>query len=249
MLGCEAQSTPIASISTPTDAPQATSAPAVSIPDFRYGVVGNLASFLTNSDENINFEVIDASSNLDDFDIVVAYGIYEGWQQSPQSHRISMALNPNLTPLDNQRIRDLIPQMIDAQVLVSAIGIDGVQTLTASTPDSAGVARTILANEGYPDGLELILATDVDLALDNLVAQFSARSIALRLINIDEAVFGENQAHLAIFLWSQDSERETWISEVGAENIIDLWTIPISYISSSELPLSFTENGLPIPPQ
>lgn len=250
LLGCEAQSTPIASISTPTEEiPQVTSAPVVSIADFRYGIVGNLASFVINSDENIDFEVLDSANNLDDFDIVVAYGIYDSWQQSPQSHRASIAINPALAPLDNQMIRDLMSQIIDAQVLVDTVGIDGTQTLNTNIPEPAGVARTILANEGYPDGVQLVLATDVYFAMDSLVSQFLARSIALRLINLEDSVFSENQAHLALFLWTQDSGRDLWVSQVGAENIIDLWTIPISYTSSSELTLSFTENGLPIPPQ
>ncbi len=246
LIGCESQSTPIASISTPTDVPQTTSVP---IPELRYGVAGSLAQYLTNSSEYTNFEVLGSSSSIEDFDLVIAYGIYDGWQLSPQSHHVSLAINANLPPLDNFALLELIPRMIDAQALISEIQISGIQQTRAQSPENVGTVRTILANAGYPDGIQLVLATNTTFALDELIRQFAVRSIDLRLIEMTEAVFSDNQAHLALFFWTQDNEREALASQVGYEHIIDLFTVPISYITPSGISVDFSENGLPIPSQ
>lgn len=246
-MGCESQSTPIAALSTPTDIPQATALPITS--ELRYGVTGNLASYMDNLSDTINFEVLDSTSVIDEFDLVVAYGIYDGWQQSPLLHHVSLAINPNLAPLDNPTLRDLIPQMIDTQALIARLDIAGIQPAQTQSPENRGVVRTILANAGYPDGVQLILAVESNLALDELVSQFALQSVDLRPTDMSESVFSDNQAHLALFLWTQDTEREALASQVGDEHVIDLFTVPISYISPSSIAVDFSENGLPIPSQ
>lgn len=246
LVGCEAQSTPIAAISTPTDVPQATNIP---IPELRYGVAGNLAEYMDNSSDYPNFEVLDSTSPIDDFDLVVAYGTYDGWQQSPHSHHISLAVNPNFPPLDNPTLLDLVPQMIDTQALISAIDISGIQETRVQSPDNIGTVRTSLANAGYPDGVQLVLATDTTFALDEFINLFAIRSIDLRLIDMSDSGFDDNQAHLTLFLWVQDNERDVLASQVGDENIIDLFTIPISYITPDDIAVDFSENGIPIPSQ
>ncbi len=244
-MGCEAQSTPIAAISTPTDVPQTTST-SIPIPELRYGVAGNLAQTMDNLGDYPNFEALDSTSSIDDFDLVVAYGTYDGWQQSPHSHYISLAVNPNLPPLGNPTLLDLVSQMIDTQALISAIDIRGIQQTRVQSPENIGTVRTILANAGYPDGVQLVLASNTGFALDELIAQFAVRSIDLRLMDMSESGFDDNQAHLALFLWTRDNERDVLASQVGDENIIDLFTLPISYIARDDIAVDFSENGIPI---
>ena len=245
LAGCEAQATPIAVITTATATPEPTSIP---IPDLRYGIAGNIAPYIGDMG-TIPFEILSADSAITDFDLVVAYGIYDGWQQAPQSHRVSLAINPNLAPLNNQTIRDLIPRLINSQAIVESLNILGAQQTTELSSESASMIRTTLANSGYPDGFQLTMASENISAVDVLLSQFAFLSMDIRLIELSDTVFSDNQAHLLAFMWANDSERAQWVTQVGEDNIIDLWTLPISYLNNGNLTIEFAENGIPIPAQ
>lgn len=245
LAGCEAQATPIAAIITATATPEPTSIP---IPELRYGIAGNIASYIGDMG-TVPFEVLGADSAITDFDLVVAYGIYEGWQQAPQSHRVSLAINPNLAPLNNQTIRDLIPRLINSQAIVESLNIPGAQQTTELSTESAPIVRTTLANAGYPDGFQLTMASENIPAVEVLLSQFAMLSMDIRLIELSDTVLADNQAHFALFIWANDSERAQWLTQVREENIIDLWTMPISYLNNGGIIVEFTENGIPIPAQ
>lgn len=243
LAGCEAQATPIAVITTATATPEPTSIP---ITELRYGIAGNIAPYIGDMG-TIPFELLAADSAITDFDLVVAYGIYEGWQQAPQSHRVSLAINPNLAPLNNQTIRDLIPRLINSQAIVDNLNIPSAQQTTELSTESAPIIRTTLANAGYPDGFQLTMATENIPAVDVLLSQFAFLSMDIRLIELSEHILADNQAHLLAFMWANDSERAQWVAQVGEGNIIDLWTMPISYLNNGNVTVEFTENGIPIP--
>ena len=245
LAGCEAQATPIAAIVTETNTPEPTAIP---IPDLRYGIAGNIAPYIGDMG-TIPFEILSADSAISDFDLVVAYGIYDGWEQAPHSHRVSLAINPNLAPLDNASISDLIHDVIDSQAIVDSLNIPGSQQTTELATVSANSIRTTLANAGYPDGFQLTMATENIPAVDVLASQFAVLSMDMRLIELSETVLVDNQAHLILFIWSHEGERAGWVSQVGEGNIIDLWTMPISYLNNSAVTVEFTENGIPIPAQ
>ncbi|MEO1288523.1 MAG: hypothetical protein AAFV93_12205 [Chloroflexota bacterium] len=243
LVGCEAQATPIANIATPT----ATSAPSpIPVDVVLFGIASNIAPYV--GDLPIDFEIVDGNSALSDYDLVVSYGALDGWQQSPQAHRVSLAINPNLSPLNDLTIRDLIPSVLDSQAIVSNLNINGAQQTTARTTVlSSAEIRTTLANSGYPDGFQMIMAIEQVPAIDTLVVQFSALSLDMRLVPLRDGIIAENQAHLALFLWADDSERDAWVALVGEENIVDLWTMPISYITSGDVAIEFSETGIPFP--
>lgn len=245
LAGCEAQATPIAAIISLTATPEPTS---ISIPELRYGIAGNIAPFIGDMG-TIPFEILGADSAVTDFDLVVAYGIYDGWQQAPQAHRVSLAINPNLPPLDNQTIRDLIPGIINSQAIVDSLNIPGTQQTTELSTESATLIRTTLANTGYPDGFQLTMAIENIPAVDVLVSQFASLSMDIRLIELRDGVLLDNQAHLILFMSANDSERAEWLSQAGEDNIIDLWTLPISYLNNGGVSVEFTENDIPIPAQ
>ena len=245
LAGCEAQATPIAAIVTETNTPEPTAIP---IPDLRYGIAGNIAPYIGDMG-TISYEILGAESAISDFDLVVAYGIYDGWEQAPQSHRVSLAINRNLAPLDNASISELIPGLIDVQAIVDSLNIPGSQQRTELATVSANSIRTTLANAGYPDGFQLTMATENIPAVDVLAGQFASLSMDVRLIEVSETVLVDNQAHLILFIWADENERAGWVSQVREENIIDLWTIPISYLNNGEVRVEFTENGIPIPVQ
>jgi len=244
IAGCEAQATPIAALITPTDTPPPTTVP---LPELRYAVASNLVPYAGNLEQTVAFEVYDSNLPLSEYDVVVAYGVYDGWQQAPQSHRVSLVLNPNLPPFDDATIRGMIPQIIDIQAVLDTIAIPGVQQTAVLTVQSSTVLRTELANAGYPDGFPVTLATEVVPAVDILIGQLSQLALDVRLIEISDTVLSDNQAHMLLFMWSQESERATWSAQVGDENVIDLWTMPISYVTAEGIQVEFNENGLPIP--
>lgn len=243
LAACEAQATPIASMSTPTVPPQATLPPTQIL---RYGAAPNIVAYL-GDDVAAPYEILDNNLPITAYDLVVAYGIYDGWQQSPVSHRVSLAINPNLPPLTIAIFRDLMTSIVNPQVIVDTLNIPNAQQTTVqdavlSTLDS----RTLLANNGYPDGFQLIMATETVPALDLIVSQFADLSVDLRLIDMQETVISDNQAHLVLFLWAQETERSFWVNQVGEENILDLWTMPISYLAQNDRSIEFTENGIPL---
>lgn len=243
LVGCEAQATPIANIATPT----ATLAPTpVPVNVIRYGIAANIVPYL--GDVPVSYETVDGTTALTDYDLVVTYGALDGWERAPQAHRVSLIINPNLAPLDETVIRDLIPSVIDVQTIISNLNINGTQQTTIQTSElSATEIRTTLANSGYPDGVQLTLATEQVPAIDTLLSQFSALGLDLRLIPLRENSFSQNQAHLGLFLWTDDSERSDWVAQVGENSIIDLWTMPISYITSDGVTVDFTADGIPYP--
>lgn len=253
LVGCEAQATPIASISTETTEsaqPPASVTSATTVLELRYGILAHTLPYISEIDriEAIgSVEAVAVGNVLGDFDIVAGYGVYDAWQQSPISQRVSLVINPNLAPLTEDTIRMLIPQMIDSQSIVANLDIPGVQQATAQTLTASSSIRTTLANAGYPDGFALTLATESVPALDMIVSQFADNAIQVRLIPLDDEVLTNQQTHLVLLVWAQEEERSAWVAQVGENNVIDLWTMPISYLAAEGLTIEFAENGLPIP--
>jgi hypothetical protein len=184
------------------------------------------------------------SSRYVDYDIVAAYGLFEGWQVSPISQHLALVINPNLAPLDNETIRALIPQAIDSQALVSSLAINGMQGNGIAALPSARI-RTGFANAGYPDGIQLTLAASPLLGLGTVREQLNASNISVQVIEAD--TLAENRAHFLLALWTGEAEREAWISQVGESNVIELYSLPISYLVKDGIQIEFSENGWPLP--
>lgn len=246
LVGCEAQATPIAAISTVTPIISSTATPVSTI---RYGVLADSAPYLDLSDlqDILSIEILGSMEQVNEYDIVLGLGRQDGWQELDIQQHISLAINSNLAPLSNQTLYDLVPQVIDTQALMNNINISGTQQTRAQQSSDATSIRTILANNGYPDGLTLLLAAEAIPILDTIVNQYDVAGISLQLTDIDS--FEQNQAHLALFMWIDDAQRTTWVEQVGEENLVDLVTIPISYFSADTINIEFTETGFPIPVQ
>jgi hypothetical protein len=246
LAACEAQSTPIAALPTPTAIPELI----VTIPpQIRYGLYANVINFVQDIDilqEVALVESMTAESAISDYDVVVAYGIYEGWQQSPISHQVSLIINPNLAPLDDENIRNIVRQAIDSQAISEILNISGLMPRTTQAVSSTET-KIALANAGYPDGFVLTMAVEIVPSLEAIAAQFTQRNIDLHIIENDPDMLNNNRAHLLLALWTQESQRVAWVEQVGEANVLDLFTLPISYIASDALNITFTENGFPLP--
>jgi hypothetical protein len=246
LAACEAQSTPIAAVNTPT----AIAEPILTMPpQIRYGLYTNVIGFVPNIDilrEVALVESMTAESAISDYDVVVAYGIYEGWQQSPISQQVSLIINPNLAPLDDEDIRNIVRQAIDSQAISEILNISGLLPRTTQTVSSTET-KIALANVGYPDGFVLTMAVEAIPSLEVIAAQFTQRNIDLRIIENEANTLSNNRAHLMLALWTQESQNIAWVEQVGEANVLDLFTLPISYIASDTLNITFTENGFPLP--
>jgi hypothetical protein len=248
LAACEAQATPIGSIATPTSEPE--SAPvATTVPQLSYGLYTNVVGFVQDVDsisDLASVEIMGTESSFGDFDIVVAYGEYDGWQQSPVKHHISLIINSNLAPLNNEATSSIVRQAFDAEAMLNTLNIPGALPGNAQAV-SANETKIALANASYPDGFRLTMAVENVPALEAIAAQFTQRNIDLHIIESETDSLSNNRAHLLLTLWTLDSQRTAWVEQVGEANVLDLLTLPISYLAPDGLNISFTENGWPIP--
>jgi hypothetical protein len=247
LAACEAQATPIAFVADATEQAEAAMPMATNPPNLRYGLFANTEGYvrdLTELESRASVETFYDSSRFADYDIVAAYGVFEGWEVSPISQHLALVINANLAPLDDESIRALIPQAIDSQSLITELGINGMQANALSVLPSATI-RTSLANAGYPDGFQLTVAASALPGLGTILAQFNASNISIQLIEAD--TIADNRAHLLLISWTDEAERAEWISQVGESNFVELYRLPISYLAKDGIQIEFSENGWPLP--
>lgn len=236
LAGCEPEATPIALVNTPSSEAVATEMP-TNPPNLRYGLFVNTEGYvrdLAEIESRAAVETVYESARYTDYDIVAAYGIFEGWQVSPVSQHLGLVINSEFAPLDNEMIRALIPQAIDSAGLVAELGINGMRPNGLETLSPASI-RTTLANSNYPDGLQLTLATSPIPALELILEDFRASNIHIQLL--EEG----NPAHLSLHLWTTEAER------AALGEAIEIYSLPISYVAREGIQLEFSETGWPLP--
>ncbi len=191
----------------------------------------------------------DASGLGRDYDLIAAYGAWDGWLQAPQPIITSLLISHSTPPLDQPEIRAIVRASIDAQAITHALGIPGAST-SSSSAEPGIVTRTQMANAGYPDGLELRVAAVNGPGHDALREQMSSRNLDLmftasHIDNITEMLTTEGY-HLAVMSWRADEEISQW-SDQGAVTRVDLFQVPISYQAIPGLDLQFSADGWPLP--
>jgi hypothetical protein len=154
--------------------------------------------------------------------------------------------------VDNPLLLNILRRSLNPEIIVSALQMTGaVANTLESLPPMA--LRTQLANAGWPDGLSLILAYTGTPGVINVAEQLQKAGIQAQLLALAEAevgsAFEEGRIQAALITWTILEERQDWINRFGNDNVIDLYTIPISYIATEGLKLEFTLGGWPIPAQ
>jgi hypothetical protein len=247
LVACEAEATPIAFVAEPTGQAEETAPIATNPPNLLYGLFANTEGYvrdLAEMQSRATVETFYDSSRFANYDIVAAYGVFEGWQVSPTTQHLALVINANLAPLDNETIRALIPQAIDSQALIAELAINGMQPGAITSLPNATI-RTSLANAAYPDGFQLTVASSPLPGLGILLAQFNASNISVQLIEAD--TIADNRAHLLLISWTEEAERAEWILQVGEENFVEIYSLPISYLAKDGIQIEFSENGWPLP--
>lgn len=180
------------------------------------------------------------------FDIIAGFGVWPGAERSPRSLRVTLALNAALPPVDDPAIQAVLRRALDPAALLAASGIANAETAPVdyAPPDEL---RATLANAGWPDGFEIILAYDPAPGLQAIVEQLRAAGIESRTRPRGDATFENASIHVAVVSWRTPEERALWVERSGSEDlVIDLFALSISYWASPGLELTFSPNGWPI---
>jgi hypothetical protein len=182
--------------------------------------------------------------------MVVAYGSYSGWQQSDQSHQVSLLVNANLAPLDESAIRELFANALDSSPIAAQIPISGVQPSRASSTTPPSRIREQLANLGYPDGISFTLISANEIGaqafLNSLVRSGFHGTLIIRPEEALQDLFSSGRSAVALVI-TPENQATSLAEWLEGTMIYPLYTIPISYWSRSEIAVRFLENGIPLP--
>ncbi len=250
---CQPEATPVANLAPPTATPDIVETIA---PPVHYVLGTHIQNMDSIRDEITESALLIPASGLTeesllgtDYDIIADYGTVEGWEQSPVIPTVSLIINPNLAPLNDDTIANVIRSGIDGVRIVNQTNISGTLPLAISTIRLTSL-KTEFANMGYPDGFELQMSIAEIPNSDAIVNELRDLNIDLQLTQdtIEDTVIQltNNRLHLAVIKWHDVSEKALWTSAVGEMNVIDLYQLPISYLASPELTITFADNGFPI---
>jgi hypothetical protein len=253
IVGCTPDATPF-----PVDIPTISSTPpAGSQSTLRYALSANtenLVSDLAVIQAAAQVEQLTEPINNGDlgnrYDLVAAYGDLAEGTRSPIVHHITLILNPVIAPLDNAILINILRRSLNSQDIVTTLKMAGAEPNVLESSPTA-IMRTELANAGWPDGLSLILAYAYTPGVVNVAEQLQRAGIRAHLLTLTEKeiriAFEEGRIQAALMVWKTPEEREDWVSRFGSDNVIDLYSIPISYLAISGLKVEFTASGWPIP--
>ncbi len=183
------------------------------------------------------------------YDVVAGYGTRENWTVSPTMLHVALIDNTARGPLDQNAVSTVVRRALDPQQIITAIGLPGLQP-AALQPMSAKDARVTLANAGLPDGFDVRFGA-LPLPGTQAVAD------ALRTIQVGAVVepvateqfsakLDATAPHLILVGWTNDADRQRWIARAGETNVVELYTVPISYLAVDGLKITFGPGGFPL---
>ena len=226
-------------------------------PTIRYALAANTVGFVSDLSliqasaqvEQLT-EPIDANDLGNRYDLLAAYGDLPAGIRSPVTPHVALVVNPATHPLDDPFLMNIFYRSLNPQAIIDTLAIPGTvaDTREASTPTTL---RTELANAGWPDGLSLSMAFADTPGAPQIITQLQAAGIQARLSPMGESeirkAFDEGYIQAALIAWKSPEERTEWVDRFGDVNVIDLYSIPISYIAVPELRITFTPGGWPLP--
>lgn len=182
------------------------------------------------------------------YDIIVAYGDLPGGTRSPTMHHMMLVINPALI-VNEPELLEVLRHILNPAAITAVINAPGTETAML-TSITASAARLELANAGRPDGIDLLVGYSGMpgslLASEQLqVAGFNVHLLLLEVDQLASALRG-GQVHLALSHWTQIEERTAWVERFGEANVIDLFTLPISYLAAPDVEVTFNREGWPV---
>jgi hypothetical protein len=256
LAACEPEATPF-----PVDipiVPTVTPTPGAPLP-IRYavapnanGLVADINLIMTSAAVEQLAEPVTPDDLGRRYEVVAAYGEWSGWTRSTSAPHVALVIATNSPPLDMPLLANLVRHSIDPQAIVTALDIPGTaaDAVESTAPE---ILRTELANMGFPDGFELTSAYAYIPGAAQATGQWQKANIVTQpiLMSDDEivAAFEAKWLHLALVAWTTAEQRQAWIARVGEANMIDLYTLPISYQAVPELTVTLSPDGWPLPVQ
>ncbi len=80
--------------------------------------------------------------------------------------------------------------------------------------------------------------------------QLDAAGIGTRVLALEtdevKTVFESGRVHLALMAWTSEDDRAAWAALAGEANVIDLYSLPISYKALPEFTITITPGGWPL---
>lgn len=248
LASCEPAATPfpveLAATATPT-LPPSTPVP------IRYALAPNTAGLIADLTLMQGGGIVQQLSVLPDptgigseYDVVVIYGDFNGWTRA-SAPTISLVIGPDMEPA----LADILRRAIDAQGIIAALDISGA-TAASSAHTPAPILRIELANMGRPDGFGINLGYAYTPGASQITAQLTAANIQSRLslqTNTDlQSALIEGRLQAGLIMWLTPDERQSWADRFGSAQVIDLYTVPISYLAAPDLVISLTPGGWPL---
>jgi hypothetical protein len=251
---CTPEATPFP-VDMPT--PETATMPAGSASNIRYALAANTEGYMSELSliqaaaqvEQLT-EPIDAGELGSRYDMVVAYGDLPDGVRSPVTPHIALVVRPAIPPLDDPFLLTILYSSLNPQAIVDTLDIIGA-VADIRDPSLPAALRTELANAGWPDGLSLSIAYAdtpgaVEVANDLEAAGIQVRLWLMRQKEMSGA-FDEGLIQGALIAWKTPEERAEWVERFGEANVIDFYSIPISYLAIPGMEVTFTPGGWPLP--
>jgi hypothetical protein len=248
LAACQPKPTPFPVDIPPT--PTLTPVPGVPVP-IRYGLAANTAGFVHDLDmiaASGSLEQLTEAPDSNDigarFDVIAAFGKWSGAAESPVLPRVALVINSSLAPMDNPTVANVVRRAPDPTAILATLNIPGAEAAPIETAAPITL-RTELANAGWPDGFDAALAYITFPGILEIKNQLAAIGIIGQPIPLSDSVW--ERTHLAIIIWTTPGERAEWVERAGGEsNVIDLYSLPISYWTAPGLTITFTPGGWPL---
>lgn len=247
LAGCEQTATPLPVALQITDTP----APTSEVPRLRFAYSIDALAMFAGRDTlaaHAELSIYDPSVDFQTpYDLVVVLGKQENLTLAPERITIRLILDTTQPPLDDPEVERLVRSAFDPIRLAEAFAYLSAAPVNegAEIVDPARV-RTELANAGYPDGLPITVLVDHLPRSEVLTDILRPFGINIRLISGDDTgsdvqfPSGDANAFLT-------GSNPTWLSQVDAENVINLYSVPISYRAADRIALTFDAQGFPVP--
>ncbi len=194
-------------------------------------------------------QLTEMSAEMPEYDIAVQYGLADGWTRSEYLPTIALVIAPESPLFENDAVTEVIRRSINPNQVIAGLDITGAAALPvdADAPDDL---RTRLANTGYPDGIALTMGVGYVPGAAQVIAQMEAANLEIRdmLLTAHEIqdAFASQRIQAALVSWTQPVERDEWVQRYGEAQVLDLYTVPLSYLAADGLNIDLTPGGFPL---